>query len=40
MKCIINGKIIMASEVLEGKAILVDEMIEAIVDVKDCRCGC
>ena len=32
MKCIINGKLILPDRVLEGKAIVFDRKIEAIVD--------
>lgn len=35
MKCIYNGKILLNGEVLEGKAILFDETIQAIVDEKE-----
>lgn len=40
MKCIINGRIVTPTEVLEGKAILFDEKIEGIVDEKDVPAGC
>jgi len=40
MKCIINGKIVTPSEVLEGKAIIFDEIIKDIVDEQSIPAGC
>ncbi|MBQ7669413.1 MAG: N-acetylglucosamine-6-phosphate deacetylase [Clostridia bacterium] len=40
MKCIINGRIVTPTEVLEGKAILFDEKIEGIVDEANVPAGC